>query len=153
MHFKCRNSGPSLISRQSERRLFSSFSFFFLSINSTRNPPLAFHLLIKVHHIFQTVKMHNDTLICELLLLLCNCATLMLQACVEHVSMQATGQYVYTNISIASVMSIFQELHLLAGIHEAQINNNLFIFCIINVHQFCSIHFTEKFALVRRNPS
>lgn len=85
---------------------------FFISYEINWKSTPAFHLLIKVHHIFHTAKMHNDTLICELLLLLCNCTTLMQPACVEHVSMQATDQSVYTNISIASVISVFQELHL-----------------------------------------
>lgn len=66
-------------------------------------------------------------------------------ACVEHVSMQATGQSVYTNISIASVISVFQELHLLAVLHEAQINNDLFIFAVFI--SLAQIHLTESLAL------
>lgn len=31
-------------------------------------------------------------------------------ACVEHVSMQATGQYVYANISIAAVVRAYQKI-------------------------------------------
>ena len=100
--------------------------------------------------IFHTVKIDNDILMCGLLLLLqlhnSNAA-----ACVEHVSIQATGQYVYSNISIPAGVYL-PKISPVAVLLGAQIRFCIICFSVlvvIFVISFILNNLTKMFSLTK----